>query len=103
MKLNHYFQDMTNIVDSHCHLDFKDFNNDLETVVDNAKKAKVKHMLSISVNLEDFEKVYKVASTFDNIYCTTGIHPNNVPSNSKSMNLLFERLSLNLKKKKLLV
>ena len=99
MKLNHYFQDMTNIVDSHCHLDFKDFNNDLETVVYNAKKAKVKHMLSISVNLEDFEKVYKVASTFDNIYCTTGIHPNNVPSNSKSMNLLFERLSLNLKKK----
>ena len=56
-------------------------------------------MLSISVNLEDFEKVYKVASTFDNIYCTTGIHSlNNVPSNSKSMNLLFERLSLNLKK-----
>ena len=102
MKLNHYFQDMTNIVDSHCHLDFKDFNNDLETVVYNAKKAKVKHMLSISVNLEDFEKVYKVASTFDNIYCTTGIHPNNVPSNSKSMNLLFERLSLNLKKKKVI-
>ena len=31
---------MTNIVDSHCHLDFKDFNNDLETVVDNAKKLK---------------------------------------------------------------
>ena len=47
-------------------------------------------MLSISVNLEDFEKVYKVTSTFDNIYCTTGIHPNNVPSNSKSMNLLLK-------------
>ena len=40
-------------------------------------------MLSISVNLEDFDKVYKVASSYDNIYCTTGVHPNNVPAMEK--------------------
>ena len=60
---------MTNIVDSHCHLDFKDFNNDLDKVVKTANQANVKHMLSISVNMEDFDQVYKVTNSFENIYC----------------------------------
>ena len=94
---------MINIVDSHCHLDFKDFQDDLDLVIKNAYNANVKHMLSISVNLEDFNNVYKVANSYDNIYCTTGIHPNNVPEN-KNNELLFEKLSLKFKqKKKLLV
>ena len=93
---------MTNIVDSHCHLDFKDFQDDLDLVIKKAYDSNVKHMLSISVNLEDFNNVYKVANSYDNIYCTTGIHPNNVPEN-KNNELLFEKLSLNLKKKKVIV
>ena len=92
---------MTNIVDSHCHLDFKDFQDDLDLVIKKAYNANVKHMLSISVNLEDFNNVYKVANSYDNIYCTTGIHPNNVPEN-KNNELLFEKLSLNLNKKKVI-
>lgn len=92
---------MTNIVDSHCHLDFKDFHDDLDLVIKNASDANVKHMLSISVNLEDFNNVYKVANSYDNIYCTTGIHPNNVPE-KKNNELLFEKLSLNLNKKKVI-
>ncbi len=92
---------MTNIVDSHCHLDFKDFQDDLDLVIKKAYNSNVKHMLSISVNLEDFNNVYKVANSYDNIYCTTGIHPNNVPKN-KNNELLFEKLSLNLNKKKVI-
>ena len=92
---------MTNIVDSHCHLDFKDFQDDLDLVIKKAYNSNVKHMLSISVNLEDFKNVYKVANSYDNIYCTTGIHPNNVPEN-KNNELLFEKLSLNLNKKKVI-
>ena len=102
MKQNHYFPNMTDIVDSHCHLDFKDFKNDLDSVIKNAYKANVKHMLSISVNLEDFKDVYKVANSYDNIYCTTGIHPNNVPDNQENNEFLFEELSLNLNKKKVI-
>ena len=92
---------MINIVDSHCHLDFKDFQDDLDLVIKKAYNSNVKHMLSISVNLEDFNNVYKVANSYDNIYCTTGIHPNNVPE-KKNNELLFEKLSLNLNKKKVI-
>ena len=93
---------MTNIVDSHCHLDFKDFQDDLDLVIKKAYDSNVKHMLSISVNLEDFKNVYKVANSYDNIYCTTGIHPNNVPDNQENNEFLFEELSLNLNKKKVI-
>ena len=62
------------IVDSHCHLDFQDFDNDREKVILNAKMNNVDFLLGISVNLEDFEKVHKIALDNENIWCTTGIH-----------------------------
>ena len=93
---------MNNIVDSHCHLDFQDFNNDLDKVIKTALEVNVKYMLSISVNMEDFDKVYKVTNSFDNVYCTTGIHPNNVPISNYNTENLFDRLSLNLKKQKVI-
>ena len=40
------------IVDSHCHLNFDDFKDDLDNVIQNAKEKDVDYMLSISVNLE---------------------------------------------------
>ena len=100
MKLNHYFQNMTNIVDSHCHLDFKDFSDDLDVVIKSANDVKVKHMLSISVNLKDFDKVHNIAKSYENVYCTTGIHPNNVPEDDINKDSLFEKLRFNLEKKK---
>ena len=100
MKLNHYFQNMINIVDSHCHLDFKDFSDDLDVVIKSANDVKVKHMLSISVNLEDFDKVHNIAKSYENVYCTTGIHPNNVPEDDTNKDSLFEKLRFNLDKNK---
>ena len=42
------------IVDSHCHLDFDDFNDDLSEVINNARQNNVEYMLSISVDFEKF-------------------------------------------------
>jgi TatD DNase family protein len=63
------------IVDSHCHLDFPDFENELDDVVARASDAGVGMMVSIGTKLRDFDKVLKVAETYDNIVCTVGIHP----------------------------
>ena len=72
MNLKHYSQDLNKIVDSHCHLDFKDFDDDRDKIVNNAKLTNVDYFLTISVNLEDFKKVYKVTQNYENIWCTTG-------------------------------
>ena len=102
MNQKHYSLDLNKIVDSHCHLDFVDFDNDRDKIISNAKKNNVNYFLTISVNLEDFEKVYKVTQNYENIWCTTGIHPNNVSSNINSMQLdeIQRNILTNLKNKK---
>ena len=79
MMLNHYSQDsMYDIVDSHCHLDFKHYVNDLDDVIKRAHENKVKYLMSISVDLENFQKIKNITEKYENIWCTTGIHPNHV-------------------------
>ena len=65
-------------VDSHCHLDFPDFENELDDIVTRATNSGISHMLTICTHLSRFERVHNVAKRFDNIWCTVGIHPHNV-------------------------
>lgn len=66
------------LVDSHCHLDFADFNDDLGHVVGRAAAAAgVGHMLTICTHLSKFAQVRAVAEAYDNVFCTVGIHPHN--------------------------
>ncbi|MEQ9518720.1 MAG: TatD family hydrolase [Parvibaculum sp.] len=63
------------LVDSHCHLDFKDFDGELDDIVQRAGEAGVGLMVTIGTKLREFDKVLKVAESYDNIVCTVGIHP----------------------------
>ncbi len=90
------------IVDSHCHLDFEDFSHDLTEVIKNAEINDVRCMLSISVNFEKFKSIYEITNKYKNIWCSTGVHPNNVPKkfSKNEIQELAEKLNNNLKKKK---
>ena len=63
------------LVDSHCHLDFPDFSDELADVVGRAGDAGVGWMLTICTHLSRFEQVLAVAEAFDNVFCTVGVHP----------------------------
>ena len=65
------------LVDSHCHLDFPEFSDDLDGIVARADEAGVKHMLSICTHVTKFDQVLAIAQRYDNIFCTVGIHPHN--------------------------
>ena len=90
------------IVDSHCHLDFDDYSNDLTDVINNAKLNDVEYLLSISVNLEKFKDIYNITQKYKNVWCTTGIHPNNVPKNISDykFNSIIKQLKENTNKPK---
>lgn len=63
------------LVDSHCHLDFKDFEGELDAVVERAGAAGVGLMVTISTKLTEFGGVLAVAERYDNVVCSVGIHP----------------------------
>lgn len=68
------------LVDSHCHLDFPDFEHELDAVVARAGEAGVDAMLTISTHVSRFDRVLAVAERFANVYCTVGVHPHEAAS-----------------------
>ncbi len=68
------------LVDSHCHLDFPDFENELDEVVSGAARAGVGWMLSISTKPSRLDELTGIAERFDNVFCTVGVHPHEVGS-----------------------
>jgi TatD DNase family protein len=68
------------LVDSHCHLDFPEFQEDFEAVLTRADEAGVKTMMTICTHVTKFDQVHAIAKAHDNIFCTVGIHPHNADS-----------------------
>jgi TatD DNase family protein len=63
------------LVDSHCHLDFPDFKDELEGVVARAKAAGVGRMLTISTRVRRLSDLLAVAGRFPEVFCSVGTHP----------------------------
>ena len=66
------------LVDSHCHLDFEDFEKDLPSVIQRARKAGVTKILTICTKMTNLEKTIKIAEEYDLVYFAFGLHPLNV-------------------------
>ena len=63
------------LVDSHCHLDFPDFSDDLDGIVSRASAAGVGRMVTISTRVRRLPELIAIAERFDNVYCSVGTHP----------------------------
>jgi TatD DNase family protein len=68
------------LVDSHCHLDFPDFADEREAVIDRARAAGVGTMLTICTKITEFPSVRAIAESDPSIWCTVGIHPHEAES-----------------------
>jgi TatD DNase family protein len=66
------------LVDSHCHLDFEDFAEDMEAVLARAADAGVGAIQTICTRLSQFDQVLALAEAHANIWCSVGIHPHHV-------------------------
>lgn len=65
------------LVDSHCHLDFPDFSDELDAIVARAHAAGIGRMVTISTRVRKFDQVLAVANRFASVFCSVGTHPNN--------------------------
>ena len=63
------------LVDSHCHLDFPDFADDLDGIVSRAEAAGIARMVTISTRVRRIEALLAITARFPNVYCSVGTHP----------------------------
>jgi TatD DNase family protein len=65
------------LVDSHCHLDFPDFAQELDAVVARALVAGLGRVVTISTRVRRHAEVLGIAERFPFVYCSVGTHPHN--------------------------
>ena len=65
------------LVDSHCHLDFPDFADELPEIIARAEGAGLGRMVTICTRIRKFDQVLAVAKAHDNVFCSVGTHPHN--------------------------
>ncbi|MCY4288260.1 MAG: TatD family hydrolase [Aestuariivita sp.] len=66
------------ISDSHCHLDFPDFDGEVDDVVNRAIAAGVTRMITICTKPCEETKVRQIAEAYPTVYYAVGTHPMNV-------------------------
>lgn len=66
---------LPDLVDSHCHLDFPDFAQDLPAVVARARAAGVRRMVSICTRRDALATVRAIAEAHEGVFWAAGIHP----------------------------
>ena len=68
-------QDTPELVDSHCHLDFPDFNGELDDIIARAHAAGVRRMVTICTRLHNEPSVRAIAEAHPGVFYAAGVHP----------------------------
>ncbi|HOK79857.1 MAG TPA: TatD family hydrolase [bacterium] len=63
--------------DTHCHLDFPDFDADRKRVIEQAFAEKICLIINPGTDLFSSKRACEIAREFDFVYAATGIHPHN--------------------------
>lgn len=62
-------------IDTHAHLDFDDYREDLDQVIKRAQKAGVEKIITVGIDFESSHKAIKIAHRYENVYATVSLHP----------------------------
>jgi TatD DNase family protein len=62
--------------DTHAHLDFPEFQNDLPELLDRAKLAGVSRIITIGTDLESSRRSVAIADQYPEVFAAVGWHPN---------------------------
>lgn len=65
-------------VDSHAHLEMKDFDRDRDKVIERAREVGVHHIITVATRLPDARKALSIAEKFEGVHVALGIHPHEV-------------------------
>ncbi|MDP3522078.1 MAG: TatD family hydrolase [Hydrogenophaga sp.] len=80
--------------DSHCHLNFPDFKDQMPEVLAAMREAQVTRALCICTTLEEFDDVHALATTHPHLWATVGVHPDNEDVREPTLDDLLQRAAL---------
>ena len=66
---------MTSFVDSHCHINFPELYQNIDSILSKMSSNKVTHALCVSVTLDKLPDIFKIANTYPHIFASVGVHP----------------------------
>ncbi len=66
---------MTSFVDSHCHINFPELYQNIDSILSKMSSNKVTHALCVSVTLDKLPDIFKIANTYAHIFASVGVHP----------------------------
>lgn len=66
------------LIDTHAHLDMREFNDDRDAVIERARKAGVEYIITVGTTVESSRDAVLLAERYDCVYATIGIHPHEV-------------------------
>lgn len=78
------------MIDTHAHINTKEFDNRLDEVLMNAKLNGVDKILVVGMDTYHNLRAIELASTFDNLYASVGIHPTSLGGQVKELLPLFK-------------
>ncbi|MDT8317253.1 MAG: YchF/TatD family DNA exonuclease [bacterium] len=71
---------MSEFIDSHAHLDFPEYADELDAVIERARQAGVSRILTVGTTLEGSISSLEIAKKHPFIYSTAGVHPHEAAS-----------------------
>jgi len=65
------------LFDSHCHLDDRAFDHDIDQILNRAADAGVTRVLTVGTDLQSSLKAVSIAESYPGVYASVGVHPHN--------------------------
>ncbi|MDD4893695.1 MAG: TatD family hydrolase [Candidatus Omnitrophica bacterium] len=81
------------LVDTHCHLDFPDFDPDREEVIRRAETEGIGCIVNIGSSLEGSKRAVELSRQYNSIYATVGLHPHEADGFDDNAKIIIEKLS----------
>ncbi|MBU1091112.1 MAG: TatD family hydrolase, partial [Candidatus Omnitrophica bacterium] len=73
------------LIDTHCHLDFPEFDRDREEVIQRSRQEGIDYIVNIGSSLKGSEQSIELAKRYDFIYATVGLHPHEADRADQAM------------------
>lgn len=81
------------LIDTHCHLDFPEFDKDRDEVIERAKNAGIGYIINIGSSLQGSKEAVELSHKYNFVYASVGLHPHEADKFDDASKASIERLA----------